>query len=244
MSKVKGVFFFIFTAIYITVYVVIAVIRDLFGFDLHGTIRLRQQLGRGIIALNGVKRTVKGSVPDGTYLYISNHRTYMDPIMQAPEAAFVPVAMSEIADWPIMGRGIRASGIVYVKRDSKSSRAATRVAIAKALKEGYSVIIYPEGGTNGLPTTKEFKAGTFRIAAENGFPIIPIAVDYKDQSFYWTSAKSFVAHIINTFGEKMEVKVSFGEPITNTDPDALLAATQSWIDQELVEMRSDWEKQA
>jgi len=219
-------------------------IKKLFGLTLKGAISLRQQLGKRIIEINGVKRSVKGSIPEGTYIYISNHRTYMDPIMAAPEAAFVPVAMSEIADWPIMGRGIRASGIVYVKRDSKSSRAATRVAIAQTLKDGYSVIIYPEGGTNGLPTTKEFKAGTFRIAAENGFPIIPIAVDYKDPSFYWTGDNSFVNHIINTFGQKMEVKVSFGAPITNSDPDALLKATQSWIDQELLEMRRGWGKLA
>lgn len=241
MSSIKGVFFFTITALYIIVYVVFVVIRELFGYGLHGAIRLRQQLGRGIIAINGIKRTVKGSIPEGTFLYISNHRTYMDPVLAAPEAAFIPVAMSEIADWPIMGRGIRASGIVYVKRDSKSSRAATREAVAKALKDGYSVIVYPEGGTNDLPTTKEFKAGTFRIAAENGFPIIPIAVDYKDQSHFWTSSKSFVGHVINSFGTKMETKVSFGKPILNADAEALLEATQSWIDKELLEMRAEWE---
>lgn len=242
MSTIKGVFFFIITALYIIVYIVFVLIRGLFGFGLHGAIRLRQQVGRGIIAINGISRTVKGTIPEGTYLFISNHRTFMDPVMQAPEAAFIPVAMSEIADWPIMGKGIRATGIVYVKRESKSSRAATREAIAKALKDGYSVIVYPEGGTNDKPTTKEFKLGTFRIAAENKVPIIPMAVDYKAPSFYWTSSKSFVEHVIYTFSKKMEVKVSYGPPLMNANPEALLEATQSWIDKELLEMRAAWTK--
>ena len=90
------------------------------------------------------------------------------------------------------------------------------------------------------PTTKEFKAGTFRIAAENQIPIIPMAVDYKDNSFYWTTNQSFVAHVINTFSRKMEVKVSYGPPLINTDADALLATTQSWIDKELLQMRAEW----
>jgi len=241
MSSLKGVFFFIITALYIMAYIVFVLIRGLLGFGLHGAIRLRQQVGRGIIAINGIKRSVKGIIPEGTYLFISNHRTYMDPVMTAPEAAFIPVAMSEIADWPIMGKGIRATGIVYVKRESKSSRQATREAVAKALKDGYSVIVYPEGGTSDLPTTKEFKAGTFRIAAENNIPIIPMAVDYKDTSFYWTSSKSFVEHVIFTFSKKMEVKVSYGAPIVNTDPEALLETTRSWINKELLEMRAEWD---
>ncbi len=243
MSSLKGAFFFIITALYIIAYIIFVLIRELFGYGLHGAIRLRQQVGRGIIAINGIKRSVKGSIPKGTYLFISNHRTFMDPIMQAPEAAFIPVAMSEIADWPIMGRGIRASGIVYVKRESKSSRKATREAVAKALEDGYSVIVYPEGGTSDLPTTKDFKAGTFRIAAENNIPIIPMAVDYKNPSFYWTSNKSFVAHVIYTFSKKMEVKVSYGPPMMNTDPEALLEATRSWINKELLQMRVEWGKE-
>lgn len=240
MTNIKGIFFFVITALCIIAYIFYVLVAQLFKMNLPWAIRQRQQLSRNIIAINGIKRTVKGKIPAGTYLFISNHRTYMDPVMQAPEAAFVPVAMSEIADWPLMGKGIQATGIVYVKRESKSSRAATRAAVAKTLQEGLSVIVYAEGSTSALPTTKEFKPGTFRIAAANNIPIIPIAVDYKDPSFYWTTDKSFVGHIINTFSEKMEVKVSYGEPITNDDPEALLATTQSWINQELLAMRENW----
>jgi len=242
MAKLKGIFFFILTAICIIAYVVYVLLAQLFKIDLPWAIRVRQSLARSILAINGIKREVKGKIPEGTYLFISNHRTYLDPVMQAPEAAFVPVAMSEIADWPIMGRGIKATGIVFVKRESKSSREATREAVAKTLKEGTSVIVYPEGTTGDLPTTKEFKLGTFRIAAANKFPIIPMAVDYKDPAHYWTSNQSFVGHVIDSFGKKMDVKVSYGEPVVNENPEALHEAVQSWINKELLRMRVEWEQ--
>ena len=240
MTTLKGYFFAFLTALYITAYITFTIIRGFLGFDLKGAIAYRQDLGRAIIRINGVEREVKGSVPEGTYLFISNHRTYMDPVMECPEAAFIPVVMNEVASWPIMGRGVRQTGVVYVKRESKSSRAATRVAMAKALDDGYSIIIYPEGGTNGLPTTKTFREGAFRIAADKGVPIIPIAVDYKDTSFYWTNGKSFVSHVVNTFSRKMQSKVAFGAPIVGTDSKELLQQTQAWIDGELIRMRKEW----
>lgn len=244
MSTIKGTFFFVLTALQTALYILFIVIRGILGFDLKGAIAHRQRLGRGIIKINGVQREVTGTVPEGNYLFISNHRTYFDPVLQCPEAAFIPVVMNEVASWPILGHGIKLTGVVYVKRENKSSREATREAIAKSIDEGYSVIVYAEGGTNDQPTTKLFREGSFRIAAEKGIPILPMAVDYKDQSFYWTSKYSFVGHVIATFSKKMITKVSFGKPITGTDSKALLEQTQSWIDGELIRFREEWDAEA
>ncbi len=241
MSKIKGTFFFVLTALYTTFYILFIIIRGMLGFDLKGAIAHRQKLGRGMIKLNGVQREVTGTVPEGTYLFVSNHRTYFDPVLECPEAAFIPVVMNEVASWPIMGYGIKLTGVVYVKRENKSSRAATRDAIAKSIEDGISVVVYAEGGTNGLPTTKLFREGSFRIAAEKGISIMPMAVDYKDTSFYWTSKYSFVGHVIATFSKRMQTKVSFGTPITGTDSKALLEQTQSWIDGELIRFRAEWD---
>ena len=241
MSKIIGTFYFLATALFTALYILFTVIRGMLGFDLKGAIAHRQRLGRGIIKLNGVQREVTGTVPEGNYLFISNHRTYFDPVLQCPEAAFIPVVMNEVASWPIMGYGIKQTGVVYVKRENKSSREATRDAIAKSiLEDGNSVIVYAEGGTNDQPTTKLFREGSFRIAAEKGIPIMPMAVDYKDTSFYWTSKYSFVGHVIATFSKQMQTKVSFGKPITGTDSKALLEQTQSWIDGELIRFREEW----
>lgn len=241
MSKIKGIFFFALTGLYTATYILFIIIRGMIGFDLKGAIAHRQRLGRGIARLNGVQREVTGTVPEGDYLFISNHRTYFDPVLQCPEAAFIPVVMNEVASWPIMGHGIKLTGVVYVKRENKSSREATRDAIANSIiDDGNSVIVYAEGGTNDQPTTKLFREGSFRIAAEKGITIIPMAVDYKDTSFYWTSKYSFVGHVIATFSKKMQTKVSFGSPITGTDSKALLEQTQSWIDGELIRFREEW----
>ncbi len=241
MSTIKGVFFFVLTGLLITFYILFIIIRGMLGFDLKGAIAHRQNLGWLITKLNGVEREVTGTVPEGTFLYISNHRTYFDPVLECPEAAFIPVVMNEVASWPIMGHGIKLTGVVYVDRENKSSRAATRDAIAESIEKGYSVIVYAEGGTNDQPTTKLFREGSFKIAAEKGIPILPMAVDYKDRSFYWTSKYSFVGHVIATFSKKMQTKVSFGKPITGTDSKALLEQTQSWIDGELIRFREEWD---
>jgi len=240
MSTIKGVFFFIATAILVTIYIIYISIRRLFGATVMDAVKVRQKLGKRITQLNGIQVETKGQGGMAPCLYISNHRTYLDPVMQCPDAAFIPVVMNEVASWPVIGYGVKASGVVYVKRENKSSREATKIAMAKAFDEGRPIIVYPEGGTNDQPTTKLFREGAFRIAAQKNIPIIPIAVDYQDTSFYWTDKMSFVAHVMHSFGGKMRAKVSFGEPLRGTDSKALLEQTQSWIDGELLRMRAEW----
>ena len=45
------------------------------------------------------------------------------------------------------------------------------------LKEGYSVVIFPEGTRNNGKELLEFKAGAIRMATRAGVPIVPVCID-------------------------------------------------------------------
>jgi 1-acyl-sn-glycerol-3-phosphate acyltransferase len=45
------------------------------------------------------------------------------------------------------------------------------------LKEGYSMVIFPEGTRSGSVEMGEFKAGSFKLATKSGVPIVPIAIN-------------------------------------------------------------------
>jgi 1-acyl-sn-glycerol-3-phosphate acyltransferase len=54
----------------------------------------------------------------------------------------------------------------------------TMVASMKAIDEGKSLVIYPEGGivTPHPPTMVPFKDGAFRTAIEKQIPIVPVTI--------------------------------------------------------------------
>ena len=216
------------------------VVTALFGRNMPFILKMRRLWARRSIRALGVEVQQNGTPPEGCHLFVGNHRSYMDPIITLAIVEALPVAKAEVSDWPLIGFGAKATGIMYVKRESSNSRAATIEAMREVLQEGHSVLIYPEGTTHIEPQARRFKTGGFKLAAREGIPVAPIAMEYEDQGCAWIGNDTFVPHFVRCFGKKkMVVKVSYGEPVLSDDTDFLVQQTHGWINDQLVGMRSE-----
>lgn len=67
---------------------------------------------------------------------------------------------------------------VMVDRDSLKSRAESIVQCRVALNNGNNLVIFPEGGilTKEPPHMVRFKDGAFRLAVEEGVPLVPVTM--------------------------------------------------------------------
>ena len=183
---------------------------------------------------------VKGKAYDGTAIYMSNHRSFSDPLIQAKFFDAFIIAKAEVADIPLMNKVALITGIIYVKRNSLQSRKNTRLTLVKTISDGYNVLIYPEGTTGEQEGTKVFKKGAFYSAAEHDIPIIPVAIEYRNPDNYWVGT-SLAKHFIKQYGKwKTTVTISIGDPIRSNEGSILLQRTQAWIDQELITIKSHW----
>lgn len=175
-----------------------------------------------------------GSAPEYPCLMVSNHRSYLDPILMLCDIYGYPVAKAELANWPLIGKGAKMAGILYLRRESAGSRSGTLRQMLEKIEAGFSIIIFPEGTTSGLPGTLPFKKGGFKLAAQANIPVVPVALVFKDKQDFWIGKESFIGHAKRRFAEKeIEVRVHYGPKILNTDPEELLSASQSWINEVL-----------
>lgn len=175
-----------------------------------------------------------GTAPDYPCLLVSNHRSYLDPILMLCDVYGYPVAKAELANWPLIGKGAKMAGILYLRRESAGSRSGTLRQMLEKIEAGYSVIIFPEGTTSGLPGTLPFKKGGFKLAAQANIPVVPVALVFADEQDFWIGKESFLSHAKRRFSErKIEVALHYGTPLQSTDPDELLTKSQSWINQVL-----------
>lgn len=182
---------------------------------------------------------VEGKVDIPLFILVSNHRTYFDPVVNLSHVLAYPVSMAEVRRWPLIGYAAAMSGVIFVKRDNRESRRRTLEAIEEALLNGHPVLIYPEAGTHGGPTSGEFRWGTFRLAAKMGIPIIPCALDYENTSMYWVDHTPFLAHAVRELGRwRQPCRVSYGPPMTAEDPQELLERVKGWIDEKLLSYRA------
>ncbi len=244
MGKLKAIgrlLFFAFGAIfYITRYLILV---PFLGPNVDRGIRLRKEFTNIFFPPLGIQLEVFGDMPEGGGLLVCNHRSYLDPFLLLKDVDAMPVGKVEVLTWPIIGTAAKVSGAIFVDRRNPESRQKAREDITKAVKDGYFIINYAEGTTHSEAQTINFKPGMFRDAAQEGFPIIPVALDYQYNSDYFVGDDTFVPHFLSCFAKpKTKVRVFYGEAIRGDDADSLCEATRATIDQQLTIIRQDWHK--
>jgi 1-acyl-sn-glycerol-3-phosphate acyltransferase len=111
-------------------------------------------------------------------IYAANHASYMDALIalaiMPPETRFV--AKKELFSVPIIGKFMQRMGYLSVDRSNLPRGLEDTVEIEAALKNGHSVLIFPEGTFGYAAGLRPFRLGAFKIAAEAGVPVIPVAI--------------------------------------------------------------------
>lgn len=205
--------------------------------------KLRKRWIRWVtLPLLNIKCEVKGKPPITPALYVCNHRSFIDPLINCAYLDAYVIAKAEIANYPIINKGAEATGVLWVKRDSIQSRSATREKLVETLLDGYNILVYPEGTVGVTPETLKFSKGTFAEAVKNNIPVVPIALEYRDTKDLWQDT-SFLQHYFNQFAAwRTEIKMSFGPPMTAEDGPQLSLDAHAWINAELKEMQKDWSR--
>lgn len=143
--------------------------------------RLVRLLSRFILRASGCRVRVSG---DGTLqtiggaMLVSNHASYIDSLvlMAAVPGDYRFVANHGVSSLPVVGSAVRKAGHLTVDRGSRAARVECSRAMVVLLKEGRSLLVYPEGTRGGRPGLLPFRLGAFRAAVEAGRPIVPIAL--------------------------------------------------------------------
>lgn len=116
-------------------------------------------------------------------IYCGNHRTYKDPplIVVTAQRHVRFLAKEELRKNPFFAfLGVVFDGI-YVKRDSKDVLALKTT--LKALKNGESIALFPEGTRNGMEKGKKAKDGAAFFAVRTGARVIPVGISGGEKIF-------------------------------------------------------------
>ena len=114
------------------------------------------------------------------YVLAANHFSYLDiPMMGFIPGDVVYVGKSSIGKVPLFGFFFKKLHIA-VNRSSVKSRAEVYIRAKKAIDQGSSIVIFPEGGitTGAPPHMNKFKDGAFNLALDKQIPLIPVTLSY------------------------------------------------------------------
>ena len=116
--------------------------------------------------------------PGKTYIYISNHTSYLDipGVCLTVPTQIRPLAKTELKKIPVFG-WIAKNAAIIVDRSSNESRRKSMDHLKEVLKQGISILIFPEGTQNrSAELLQPFYDGAFRIAIETQQPVLPMVI--------------------------------------------------------------------
>jgi lyso-ornithine lipid O-acyltransferase len=207
------------------------------GQNLAYGLKRRQLAAQRLVRFLGVKIKLSGNVSDGNYLYIANHRSYIDPALVAQYVPILAVAKAEVRSWPLLGYGTQVTGTIYVERENKESRSDSLKNIRQALRDGFPVMIFPEGTSSDEKQTLPFRLGSFKVASEEHISVVPITIEYENKSDAFVGKDTFLPHFIRCFSKKETVvALHFGELYYDENPENLLNKTKQNIDNQLLKL--------
>ena len=137
--------------------------------------------GRSCLFLAGLKIQIQGTeniLHDSPAIYVSNHQSNFDiPIIFAGlPIQFRWMAKQELFRVPLFGLAMKRSGIIPIDRSNRHKAMHSIIVAAQRIKDGASVIIFPEGTRTPDGQLQEFKKGALLIAAKAQVPVVPIAI--------------------------------------------------------------------
>lgn len=137
--------------------------------------------GRSCLFLAGLKIEVQGAgnIPSDTpAIYVSNHQSNFDiPIIYSGlPVNFNWLAKKELFRVPFFGHAMRKSGCIPIDRSNRRATMHSILEVAQQIKDGTSIVIFPEGTRTPDGRLQEFKKGALLVAAKAQVPVVPLAI--------------------------------------------------------------------
>ena len=137
--------------------------------------------GKVALLANRVKVRVEGLEHvkgQGPYIFMSNHQGSYDifAILGYLPFQFRWLAKKELFSIPFFGWVMAAAGYVSIDRKGTRKTVAAMNEAARKIRDGMSVVIFPEGTRSPDGSIQPFKKGGFTLAIKAKVPIVPIAI--------------------------------------------------------------------
>lgn len=117
---------------------------------------------------------------EGPVVFIANHQSYADILsflynIKNHQLSFI--AKDTLGSIPVFGKWVlRIRGIFIERGDVRASLRTINEGV-DYLKQGFSLVIFPEGTRSRSSEMAEFKPGSFKLATKAKVPIVPVTLD-------------------------------------------------------------------
>lgn len=175
------------------------------------SLRIVQGAFKVIRFITGAKTTVIGAerIPkDEAVLFVGNHKSYFDIVIGY---SIMPnltgfVAKKELKKVPVISWWMRNLYCLFLDRKDPREGLKTILTGIEYIKQGVSVVIFPEGTRAETDEMLPFHEGSLKFAEKTGCKIIPLVQNNTRACLENNKHGVKKAHTILEFGEPIDIK--------------------------------------
>lgn len=124
-------------------------------------------------------RVINPPAMDRGSLVVGNHLGMFDILVLSSQFPSLFITSVDMRETPGLGLLTEMGGCLYVERRNRSNIHNELVEIREALKQGFRVVLYPEGTSTNGERVLPFKKTLMTAAAGTGIPIQPMVINYR-----------------------------------------------------------------
>ena len=145
---------------------------------------------------------------------VANHTSLLDinAAFAASPTPIVFLSKASVRKVPLLGKLNELAGTVFVERGNRASSEQAVNQLTATLKQGRSVLVFPEGTRSANGELRPFKKGAFHLAQAAGSPIVPMHI-----SGTWERLASGALLIGPS---RKAIRVRIGAPLQQTAEDS------------------------
>ncbi|MEV7009579.1 lysophospholipid acyltransferase family protein [Streptosporangium sp. NPDC051022] len=169
-------------------------------------------------------------------LVVSNHVSWLDPLVMAAVMPCRLLTRSETLGRPVIGGLAAAAGVLVIDAGRPSTLPEAVAGVAGALGEGEPVAAFPEGTTWCGREMGAFRRAVFQAALDAGAPVRPVALRYLGPGGATATEAAYVgddtlvASVRRVAGiRRLTVEVTLLPPVQARDRRSLAWAAESSI---------------
>jgi 1-acyl-sn-glycerol-3-phosphate acyltransferase len=113
-----------------------------------------------------------------SHVLMANHQSDFDILIALAHlpGQFRWLAKKELFNIPIFGTAMKSAGYISIDRQNREMALQNLEEAALRVRNGKSLMTFPEGTRSRDGEIKAFKQGSFFVAIKSGVPIIPITI--------------------------------------------------------------------
>lgn len=117
--------------------------------------------------------------PHTSYVFVANHQGAYDifVIYGYLNHNFKWMMKKSLLKFPVVGPSCLAAGHIFVDNSTPTAIRKTMEKAEMTLKDGMSLVVFPEGSRTFTGKMRAFHKGAYQLAMEFKLPVVPVTID-------------------------------------------------------------------